>query len=467
VRSTMATIGIDYLLEGPDSSDEDNQPIESLGNLIEPVHADPADAEEPSAPAEPSAPDAEPSEPESKEPELSGMDLLKDMYQKDEQRRASQIPSAHKKVKLKIKKGTKVDIFSASKDQWLEGEITEIKGDTLCVQYGKKMKWLKTNSKHLKFRRALLDDKEQSAEPSPQPPPPDHEPEAELLAPAAFSGMGAMSVQVSYDVPEHALNGAPSKLAPAPPNAPAQRRHSAQPLSMRKALQPQQQQQPRRLSAAAAENIFIYDVTFESNSLGVSLVPFKDGRNCLVRECLGVFAQSKIDPGSMVCAVNGANVLNKSYDEIHEALRAALRTPPVRVTFRARTDGNNYKQQNNVNERGTLYVKVVAGMQLKHAARYATVQVGKALLKTKELPKADQHPQFDDTLVFKNFRCDHGKKAMVRVYSKKTLKDKEVGHVEYDLPVKFGVEQKDTLDIVNDKNKLHGVILLHTFVKRN
>merc|ERR1712154_685600 len=133
----------------------------------------------------------------------------------------------------------------------------------------------------------------------------------------------------------------------------------------------------------------------------------------------------------MVCAVNGANVLNKSYDEIHEALRQALRTPPVRVTFRARTDGNNYKQINNVNERGTLYVKVVAGMQLKHAAKYATVQVGKALLKT------DQHPQFDDTLVFKNFRCDRGKRAMVRVFGKKTLKDKEVGHVAYELPVKF------------------------------
>merc|ERR1719334_1344343 len=163
--------------------------------------------------------------------------------------------------------------------------------------------------------------------------------------------MGAFDVQVSYDVPDHAINGAPSQLAPAPPNA--------QPRSL-SPLTPQQQQQPRRLSAAAAENIFIYDVTFESNSLGVSLVPFKDGRNCLVRECLGVFAQQKIDPGSMVCAVNGANVLNKSYDEIHEALRSALRTPPVRVTFRARTDGNNYKQQNNVNEQGTLYVKVVA-----------------------------------------------------------------------------------------------------------
>lgn len=102
-----------------------------------------------------------------------------------------------------------------------------------------------------------------------------------------------------------------------------------------------------------------------------------------------------MDPGSLVCAVNNVSVLNKTYDEIHSALKAAIQHPPFKVTFRAKTDGINYKQVNNVNERGTLYVKLISGASLKRAASYATVEVGRAMLKSKELKKSEENPQFD------------------------------------------------------------------------
>ena len=78
---------------------------------------------------------------------MSPHDQLKALYAKEEQQKQRK-----QKVKLKLKIGYSVDIYSASKEKWVEGVIKEIKGDVLCVVYGRKMKWLKKDSKQLSLR---------------------------------------------------------------------------------------------------------------------------------------------------------------------------------------------------------------------------------------------------------------------------------------------------------------------------
>eukprot|EP00484_Ammonia_sp_Unknown_P027749 CAMPEP_0197040096 /NCGR_PEP_ID=MMETSP1384-20130603/16838_1 /TAXON_ID=29189 /ORGANISM="Ammonia sp." /LENGTH=236 /DNA_ID=CAMNT_0042470789 /DNA_START=22 /DNA_END=732 /DNA_ORIENTATION=- len=83
------------------------------------------------------------------EKELEPMAALKQLYEMDEAEKKSR-----QKTKVRLKVGSTVDIWSASKNQWVEGSIKEIRGDTLCVIYnnGRKMKWLKKNSKQLRAR---------------------------------------------------------------------------------------------------------------------------------------------------------------------------------------------------------------------------------------------------------------------------------------------------------------------------
>ena len=85
------------------------------------------------------------------EPAMSPHDQLKALYAKEEA--AKQM---RHKIKLKLKVGFTVDIYSASKKLWVEGIIKEIKGDVLCVVYGKKMKWLKKDSKQLRPKAQLV-----------------------------------------------------------------------------------------------------------------------------------------------------------------------------------------------------------------------------------------------------------------------------------------------------------------------
>ena len=85
------------------------------------------------------------------EPAISPHDELKLLYAKEEAAKQNR-----QKLKLKLKVGYTVDIYSASKKLWVEGVIKEIKGDVLCVVYGKKMKWLKKDSKQLRPKQQLV-----------------------------------------------------------------------------------------------------------------------------------------------------------------------------------------------------------------------------------------------------------------------------------------------------------------------
>eukprot|EP00483_Globobulimina_turgida_P001482 UN01484 len=157
-----------------------------------------------------------------------------------------------------------------------------------------------------------------------------------------------------------------------------------------------------------------------------------------------------------------------SYYKILDIIKHNARIPPLKITFKALMNGKGYKQRNNVNERGLLQIKVIACMQLKHAARYVSIQIGKACVSTKAVKNSNEHPEWNEVLSFNNFRCGHDKTALVTVYDKSSiLKDKKVGSIQYALPVKFNSLKNDTMELRDDKGRIAGVILLNAKVVQN
>jgi len=407
--------------------------------------------------------------------ELSGIELLRSVYKNDEQEKQKQSnANSNTKIKLKLRVGTVVDIYSSTKQDWTEGIIKEIKGDLLCIVYGKHMKWLKKNSRQLrpkaqqvqaalqeqaaspsqsavssKNANALLDEHEQEAE---------HEPDD--VPPAAFAEADEFQPPPPNDPPPaFAVNDHGDLLQPMKPD------EFATPKVPRKG---QEQLEVAQMESKPDE--FDYDVTFTTSVLGLELYPDRDGKNCIVGKCLSKTSKKFVDPSSMIVAVNDMWVAGMSYDMVRDAIKQAAKYPPLKIQFRVKMNniGKNKERAMNgkeaFNERGYLKVKVVAGVQLKHRASYCVVQVGNARLSTREVQR-DEHPEWQEMLTFKNFRPDEGKKATVTVYDHSTiLKDKKIGSAQYEIPTAFNKLQRDTLELKNNKGKLSGVIILNTII---
>lgn len=95
-------------------------------------------------------------QPAEKKKELTGIELLKatyDAHEREIQRRKSSLAHPSQKLKLKLKIGSEVYIFSASRKEWMDGIIKEIKGETLCISYNnnKKIKWYQSFASQIKF----------------------------------------------------------------------------------------------------------------------------------------------------------------------------------------------------------------------------------------------------------------------------------------------------------------------------
>eukprot|EP00486_Rosalina_sp_Unknown_P004709 CAMPEP_0201570602 /NCGR_PEP_ID=MMETSP0190_2-20130828/12917_1 /ASSEMBLY_ACC=CAM_ASM_000263 /TAXON_ID=37353 /ORGANISM="Rosalina sp." /LENGTH=182 /DNA_ID=CAMNT_0047994291 /DNA_START=235 /DNA_END=783 /DNA_ORIENTATION=+ len=137
----------------PDEGDnENNDNIQNAVDLLSSSQPAPPSDPAPVAPIQqPPEPEPEPEPVKPSEPAMSPHDQLKALYAKEEAAKQNR-----QKIKLKLKVGYTVDIYSASKKLWAEGVIKEIKGDVLCVVYGKKMKWLKKDSKQLRPKQQLV-----------------------------------------------------------------------------------------------------------------------------------------------------------------------------------------------------------------------------------------------------------------------------------------------------------------------
>jgi len=206
-----------------------------------------------------------------------------------------------------------------------------------------------------------------------------------------------------------------------------------------------------------------YEVVFTESFLGIELMQqTKDGKNAVVRKRHSDLAKRAVTPNSFITSINNKWVCNEEYNTIKEVLKDALKVPPTIITFRAPV-AQAYSQ----NERGLLIIKVVAGLNLKSGANYAQVVVGETKLNTRSRSKSN-NVEWQEKLVFKNFRPSIGKTATVAVFEARSLLgDNMVGSGEVHLPTRFSNMTRETIDLKNKKGHLVGLVVLQTIVNPN
>eukprot|EP01083_Nonionella_stella_P284809 969561_1 len=364
--------------------------------------------------------------------ELSSIDLLKSIYGSNEKEIQNKKQQTHKRQpsKLKFKIGSIVEIYSSSRKEWFNGTIKEIKGDTFSISYlnGKKLKWVHKTSSSYRMKPEIESISHQKSNSISQSSTPPITYSSVLIEDELSINNQNIPIHMHAQYPSSSISVSPSPLI----------------------------------------NEYEYDVTFTTQTLGILLCPVSNGKDAVVTECITGFSSRSIDIGSIISAINGKNVMGLAYSSILNIIKQNAIIPPLTITFKALLNGQRYKQKNSVGERGKLQIKVVACMQLRTAARYVSVKIGKACVNTKILKNRNEHPEWNEVLSFNNFRCDHGKVAIITVYDKSSiLKDKKIGSVEYPLPVKFNERKNDTMEIHDDKGRVSGVIMLNAKVVRN
>ena len=200
-----------------------------------------------------------------------------------------------------------------------------------------------------------------------------------------------------------------------------------------------------------------YRVSFASSLLGLQLTCSAEARSmgseCVVEQCLGKTAKRFVDAASLVVAVGDVVVLGMAYAETLLVLRHALLSPPV--TLRLRAKKKRHKR------RGFLKVKVVRGVRLKQRGSHCLVQVGNAKLSSAKLDAyGDTQPLWNETLIFKNFRPNAGKTAVITVYSHK---NGCVGRAECVLPTEFNRLHSEA-PMLTLQDELCGIIQLHVVI---
>eukprot|EP01083_Nonionella_stella_P239255 837562_1 len=376
---------------------------------------------------------------------------------------AAKVAEQEEQQKRNLMVGSLVDIFSTSRNEWLPGAVTEIKGDAICIFYHKKIKWVHKNSKNyrvhkgstpilhslnntaifvpsksssigtpsitgtpsnskrfslslshthsvgcspynspllnrtnnltptLKPRRPSLKPRRPSLKPSSSAPATFDEVECSLqndnaMTPSVSPSMSPMHTSdLSMSLPPLDLNNDATNINM---YGHGERRKSASFQHKQKIL---------------SQNAYEYDVAFNTAKLRLSLCPIKDGMNCMVNKCTSDFTKKSVNCGSIIVAINAQNVYGLPFSKIAKIIKAKKTKLPLHLTFRSKIAGNNYKQINNVNERGLLQIKVLNGVELKHAARYVSIKVGAGYLKTKELKKSNHHPEWNEVVCFRNF----------------------------------------------------------------
>ena len=238
-----------------------------------------------------------------------------------------------------------------------------------------------------------------------------------------------------YDVDQYAA----SEEHIAPPPAPPAHYAEAVPLH---ALEP-------------GDDEMDYRVLFITSVLGLQITSDADsGRNCIVEKCLSRTAQTYIDRDSVMVKVNETVIFGMEYAAIFRILQDAVLRPPVMIQFRtkrAHFNAANGVQKMNGGDggkkgkkvRGFLKVKIRRGVQLKLQGSYCLVQVGNAKLTSAKLIEHTE-PEWNELIIFKNFRPNEGKKAVISVYDQN---NSCVGKTECVLPVEFNKLQCDTLPL--------------------
>jgi len=177
-------------------------------------------------------------------------------------------------------------------------------------------------------------------------------------------------------------------------------------------------------SSSQFNDEYDYSVTFTESTLGLELCPDKEGKNCIVGHCFSEIAKKCVDIGSLIIQINDMWVTGLSYDMIRDNIKQKAKKPPLTLTFRSKIHkqfNNNHDNEFNKNHnpknrfiivrRGYLKIKVIACIELKYSLTHVVINISDAQCSTHK-ESSTKHPEWNETLNFKNFN-QNGKKKKV------------------------------------------------------
>jgi len=208
---------------------------------------------------------------------------------------------------------------------------------------------------------------------------------------------------------------------------------------------------------------FDYSVVYNEADLGFefhSTSSRKKAINAIVGKRVTEFAVKNVFQGSLMLAVNNTWVVGMPSEKIAHICERGLRQLPCTVTFR----GKKWMRDAN-SERGTLKVLVVAACQLYEPGTHVTVRVNDALLQTDKVA-ASTEPSWEEVMMWRSFRPDHNKHAIVRVWQHNRLtSSKCIGRAKVKLPSTFDDCISETVTLKHE-NEVRGILMLRTMVQK-
>ena len=286
-------------------------------------------------------------------------------------------------LKIKLRIGSAVEVFSVSKNRWIDGKLTGIKKDLIRVAYGQGFtteKWLRANSKQFRPKLDYVD--------------------------------AAVEKQKS------------------------QKTSSSKPKSKHK----------RNISAMHG-----YEVDSDEESKAGTYIP-------------NLIPNYGPNGGGGIGGALHAQPppVPSQHQPAYGAGSGAFVTTSVRREQYQQFSVETIKGSNT--KRGDLKIKVHGALQLRSNGNFASIKVAEHCLKTKKV-QSDENPVWKEILTFSNFRPHIGKTGIISIYHKSAIMgEKLIGSAEFELPIVFGRQEKMTIDIADSKNKLSGIVVLEQCV---
>eukprot|EP01083_Nonionella_stella_P160221 523513_1 len=310
-------------------------------------------------------------------------------------------------VKVKLKKGSAVEVYSNSKGKWMTGHIIKIKKGLICVAYGPgedTQKWLEATSKSF---RPKLDNEEV------QPPP--------------LMNRKSIALQKKEPVKVKLRIGSAVEVFS---------------VSNDRWIPGKLMQIKKGLIRVGYGKDFGTEKWLRANS--------KQFRPRLdkVDEAL---ERKQDGQGSHDYSIN-----NNDGSYGGQYLAHDLRKEQYRM------DAQNSIRAVGT-KRGDLKIKIHGALQLKSNGNFAQITLADHTLKTKKVA-TDQNPVWKEILRFSNFRPQIGKTAVIAVGNKNMLRETIVASAEFELPIVFSRQEKMTIDLADSKKRLSGIVVLEQVV---
>jgi len=371
------------------------------------------------------------------------------------------IPPKAKKttnVKVKLKVGSPVEVFSNSQQCWIDGKIVKIKGKLLCIAYGpgsETQKWLEATSKDF---RPKMEDIERAQHHKPAAP--NHlVPESKMQHLGGDEGSvyppryrQSVALQQNKQIKVKLRIGSPVEVFSVSNNQWIDGKLTGikkglirvaygKTLDMEKWLRSDSKQFRPKLD--------MVDAAYSQH---------QDRRPKGPRP-------PKLPMASDYIIGGDEDAEGVHHDNDHQG--GPLPAGGSYLTHSLRRE--QYVKQSvqsvkgNMKKRGDLKIKVHGALQLKHNANFVSVTVAEHCLKTKKVA-SDENPVWKEILTFSNYRPHIGKTAVINVVNKGIMGERVVGSAEFELPIVFRRQEKMTIDIADKNNKLSGIIVLEQCV---